>query len=119
MNNKIYDIIIIGLGPAGMTAAIYCARKGLKTLILGKEVGGQVAKTGPVENYLGFGVSTGTDLTKTFDQHVEKFDNVNHFHNVLVKDLKKIKNNFLVETEKGDKYEAKAIIIASGRNPRH
>jgi len=116
--DKIYDTIIIGSGPAGMTAAIYCARKGLQTLIIGKEVGGQVAKSAEIENYLGFGFSTGTDLTKQFHEHAKKFDNIEHIHDVLVKDIKQKKDLVEISTDSNKTYQGKALIIASGRNPK-
>ena len=118
MADKIYDVIIIGSGPAGMTAAIYCARKGLDTLVIGKEVGGQVSKSAEIENYLGFGFSTGTELTKSFHDHIAKFKNIEHIHNVLVKVISQKDNKFQAKIDKGDSYTAKALIIASGRNPR-
>jgi NADH-dependent peroxiredoxin subunit F len=52
--DTLYDVIIIGSGPAGMTAAIYSARKGLKTLVLSKDVGGQLNISAELENYLGY-----------------------------------------------------------------
>ncbi len=85
MKNNIYEVIIIGSGPAGMTAAIYCARKGMSTLIIGKDIGGQMAKSAEIANYLGFGMSTGTDLTKAFHEHVKKFTNIEHIHDVLLR----------------------------------
>ena len=112
-----YDVIIIGSGPAGMTAAIYAVRKGLKTLVVGKEVGGQVAKSGEIENYLGFGSSNGAEVTEKFHQHVEDFENLEHKHPVMVTDLQKKNSHFQVKTDQGD-FEAKSVIIAAGRNPR-
>ncbi|MFC1599087.1 FAD-dependent oxidoreductase [Patescibacteria group bacterium] len=117
-DDNLYDVIIIGSGPAGMTAGIYCARKGLQSLIVGKDVGGQVSKSAEIENYLGFGSSTGTDLTKLFHEHIAKFDNLKHIHDVLVKDFKNEAEEFVVAVDNGDSYKAKALIVASGRNPR-
>jgi len=118
MTNKIFDVIIIGSGPSGMTAGIYCARKGLETIIIGKEVGGQVSKSAEIANYLGFGQSTGTDLTKSFHDHISEFKNITHVHDVLVKKIDKKDNGFSAELDNGDTYQAKSMIIASGRNPR-
>jgi alkyl hydroperoxide reductase subunit F len=117
-DKNLYDVVIIGSGPAGMTAGIYCARKGLQTLIIGKDVGGQVAKSAEIENYLGFGSSTGTDLTKSFHEHVDKFENITHIHNVLVKNFKNEDDEFIINLDNGDNYKANSLIIASGRNPR-
>jgi alkyl hydroperoxide reductase subunit F len=117
MADKIYDVVIIGSGPAGMTAAIYCIRKGLDTLIIGKEVGGQVAKSAEIENYLGFGSSTGQELSKEFHEHVKSFENIEHVHDVLVKKIEQKDDKFTAITDE-NKYEAKSLIIASGRKPR-
>lgn len=118
MVNKLYDVIIIGSGPAGMTAAIYCARKGLDTIVLGKDVGGQVSKSAEIENYLGFGFSTGTDLTKSFHDHINKFANIEHVHDALVLEISQKGDKFKAKIDKGGNYEAKSLIVASGRNPR-
>jgi alkyl hydroperoxide reductase subunit F len=118
MTKNIYDVIIIGSGPAGLTAAIYCVRKGLKTLILGKEIGGQVAKTGAVENYLGFGISTGIELVNQFKQHLGIFPNLIHLENVLVKNFIRQGKLFTLVDNQKKIYTAKAIILCSGRNPR-
>ena len=112
-----HQVIIIGAGPAGMTAAIYCVRKGLTTLVIGKDIGGQVAKSGEVENWLGMGSTTGADLAATFHKHVEAFENIEHKHGVLVTELKKKNGGFVVVTDE-DTYEAEAVIIATGRKPR-
>ena len=75
MADETHDVIIIGAGPAGMTAGIYCARAGLKTLILERAFpGGQVVKTGVIENYPGFpqGI-TGFDLARLMEQQATKF----------------------------------------------
>ena len=70
----VYDLIIIGAGPAGMTAGVYAARKKLKTLILSQDIGGQAAWSSDVENYLGFTMITGADLVEKFEHHVEPMD---------------------------------------------
>jgi len=67
---------------------------------------------------LGFGFSTGTDLVNAFQEHVKKFNNIEHLHNVLVKDIKKQGKIFAVKSGTGDSYVAQSLIIASGRNPR-
>ena len=75
MADKVLDAIIIGAGPAGMTAGIYCARAGLKTLILERTFpGGQVVKTDVIENYPGFpnGIA-GFDLANLMQAQVRKF----------------------------------------------
>ena len=62
-----FELIIIGGGPAGMTAGIYAARKKLKTLILTRDIGGQTAWSSDIENYLGFTMITGAHLVEKFE----------------------------------------------------
>jgi len=115
-----YDLIIIGAGPAGMTAAIYAARKKLKTLILTKDIGGQTAISSDVQNYPGFTMITGAELTRRFEQHLEEFkDAVDlQFTRGGVNKIEKIQNRFLVQTTEGTRQKAKALIIAGGKVPR-
>ena len=69
----LYDVIIIGGGPAGLTAAIYASRRGLKTLVLTRDIGGQAAKTFDIENYPGIVHTTGPALAATMKEQAEKF----------------------------------------------
>ena len=68
-----YDVIIIGAGPAGITAAIYLARKKLDILVITLDVGGQAAYSTDVENYTGYAMITGAELVKHFESHMEAF----------------------------------------------
>ena len=70
----IYDLIIIGGGPAGITAAIYGVRKALKVLLLTKDFVGQIGKVGLIENYPGFSEIDGMGLMKSFKDHLQKFE---------------------------------------------
>jgi alkyl hydroperoxide reductase subunit F len=118
--SKIYDLIIIGAGPAGMTAGVYAARKKLKTLIISKDIGGQASWSSDIENYLGFSMITGPELVKKFEDHLEEFkDDVELRVSISgINKLIKKGKNFAVETGDGKKEEAKAIIIAGGKVPR-
>ena len=111
-----YDLIIIGAGPAGITAAIYAARRKVNALVISKDIGGQAAATGQIENYTGFTVVTGAELAKKFSEHIKEF-NVNIREGEEVKKVEKVKGIFKVTTGKGS-YEAKALIIATGARPR-
>jgi NADH-dependent peroxiredoxin subunit F len=71
--DKIYDTIIIGGGPAGLTAAVYCMRKGLATGLLAGDIGGQVAETAGIENYLGYRYINGMELVDKFREQVLQF----------------------------------------------
>lgn len=72
--SQLYDVIIIGAGPAGLSAAIYTIRKLLKTLIISEDVGGQIAWTSDVENYLGFSQVNAAELVSKFESHVKRFE---------------------------------------------
>lgn len=116
--NKIYDIIIIGTGPAGMAAAIYCARKKLKNLIIGQQLGGQAALSGAMENYLGFHLITGAQLVEKFHEHLKDFKEIEHRHGVEVTAIEEHKGSFQITTANGRQYYSKAVIAASGKIPR-
>lgn len=113
-----YDVIVIGAGPAGNTASIYTARKGLKTLVIGKDVGGQAAISGDIENYLGFTLITGPELAMKFREHVEHFSEIEFKEGLQVTDLKQVEGGFEVIDSNSVKYTAKVVIIASGREPK-
>ena len=108
-----YDVVIIGGGGAGLTAAIYASRANLKTLLLEKLTpGGQIALTDVVENYPGFpeGV-TGTDISMRMEEQAKKYGTEIQYDEV--KSLSKSASEFRIKTEQSA-YEAKSIIIASG-----
>lgn len=111
-----YDLIIIGAGPAGITASVYAARKRMGLLVISKDIGGQAAISGDIENYTGYQFITGPELALKFEEHMRKFD-ITLKENELVTGLKKEDGKILVETDKGS-YETKAVIIASGKRSR-
>jgi len=114
---KIYDLIIIGGGPAGITAGIYAARQSLNTLLITKEFGGQVArKAVAIENYPGFGQISGLELIQKFEKHLKEF-RIKIKNDSVVK-IKKVGQFFLVNTEGKNQFEAKAVIVTSGADPR-
>ncbi len=69
----IYEIAIVGGGPAAMSAAIYSTRKGLDVALIAKKLGGQITYTASIENYLGLPAVSGTDMTEMFRNHLERF----------------------------------------------
>jgi len=111
-----YDLIIIGAGPAGITAAVYAARKRINLLVITKDIGGQAAISGDIENYTGYQFITGPELAAKFEEHMRKFE-IALKENEEVVELKKIENKVLVKTDK-DTYEAKTVIVASGKKSR-
>jgi len=111
-----YDVIIIGGGAAGLSAAIYSARKNLKTAIISESFGGLISYSSNVENYLGTKSITGYELSQKFLQHAEEYDI--DFKEEKVIELKKIDDIFIVVAEKEKEYHGKTIIIATGSKPR-
>ncbi len=115
-----YDVIIIGAGPAGMTAGIYTARRKLNTLVLAKDAGGQMVWSADVENYTGYSMISGADLTLKFQEHMGSLkEDLEVKIGVEVSKLEKNITSFSVEDTKGNVYYSKTIIIASGKLPRH
>jgi len=113
----IYDLAIIGGGPAGMTAAVYAARKRLKTLLISKDLGGQVLWTTEVENYMGYQYIQGTQLMNKFKEQVRHFP-IDQEIGEEVQKLSKDEKFFAILNRTGKKFRAKAVIIASGKRSR-
>lgn len=110
------DLIIIGAGPAGITAAVYAARKKMDTLVITKDIGGQTAWSGNIENYTGYQFISGPDLTAKFEEHMKKYDvRVNRSEEAA--ELIKQDDRVVVKTDKNT-YEAKTVIIAAGKNSK-
>ena len=107
------DLIIIGAGPAGITAAVYAARKKMNLLVISKDIGGQTAWSGDIENYTGYQFVTGPELVAKFEEHMKKY-NIALKENEDVIEIEKKKDKVFVKTDKGE-YEAKTVIIASGK----
>lgn len=110
-----YDVIIIGAGMAGMTAAIYTTRRELKTLIIASELGGQMAKNLDVENWPGADHISGAELAQKMQSQVQKFGA--EFRYEFVKDVKPHDKKFEIKTT-SNAYEAKTVILAFGKTPR-
>ena len=111
-----YELIIIGAGIAGQSAAIYAARKRMNFLLLTKELGGQFLESGEVLNYPGIIKTTGAELSSIMEKQLE-FNGVKAKEGEEVKKIEKIKNGFRVFSDKGT-YETKTLIIATGARPR-
>jgi len=112
----LYDIIIIGGGPAGITAGIYATRKKLKTLLITENFVGQMGKAFWIENYPGFERISGLDLMEKFKNHLKKFEI--EIKETGVKKIRKVEDKFIVQTEKKENFISRTVILASGRDPR-
>ena len=111
----IYDLLIVGAGPAGITAAIYAARKKMDFAVLTPDIGGQVVWTSEIENYTGFQYISGEELTAKFREHIERFG-----FEVQMDEVHKVEREgllFNVETT-GLGFSCKTVIIATGRTPK-
>ena len=127
----IYDIIIIGGGPAGAAAAVYSARKKLKTLVITDSFGGQSVVSDDIQNWIGEKHITGLELAQKFEEHVRSFPEVEIKTErvALVRSIKCLEPtppdggasrvcDFEVKTESGNVYEGKAVILTAGARRR-
>lgn len=114
---KVYDLLILGAGPAGITAAVYSARKKMDTLVISEDIGGQTAWSGDIENYTGYQFITGPELTSKFQEHMEAFgikiNNPEKAEEIKNQDDGLIKT----KTNKGE-YLSKTLIIATGKRSK-
>lgn len=117
--SKVYDLLILGAGPAGLNAALYAKRKGLEAMIIAKDKGGQVMDTSSVENYLGFPSLTGEGLVNKFLEHVEElkvpileYEEAERIQNEIDSSIMK------VTLKSGKTLKSKTVIIATGSKPR-
>jgi thioredoxin reductase (NADPH) len=112
-----YDLIIVGGGPAGLTAGIYAVRSGLDTLVLDKsEISGQIALADIVENYPGFPSISGLELMEKYKNHAQEAGVKTKITDVLSVRSEGAKK--IVTTDSGE-LESRAVIIATGANPKH
>jgi alkyl hydroperoxide reductase subunit F len=113
----IFDVAIVGYGPAGVTAGIYAARKKLRVLLIGELSGGEVRNSGEIENWPGDGATTGNELADKLATHLRS-----HSEEVTVveKKVSKIVKNgdvFSIESD-NQSWQSKTVIYATGRHPR-
>ncbi len=110
---KVYDVVIIGAGPAGMSAAIYSVRKNLSTLVIASDVGGQLGTTYEVGNYPGTKMITGPDLVQQFEGHMDQYG-VEKLVGEKVTGLRFEDRCKILQTAAGREIHARSIIIATG-----
>ncbi len=113
---KEYDVVIVGGGPAGLTAAIYTCRKNLKTIVVSVDIGGQTNLTTHIENYPGVDAMPGPDLMQKFHESAKKFGA--EFKTCKVTKIDKEDDKFKVLMADCETIIAKAVILAFGRIPR-
>ncbi len=113
-----YDVLLIGGGPAGLSAAIYLARQKLNVAMFTGMLGGQVIWSSDIENYLGLHQLTGVQLVQRFQKHLDDYRKALDIHeNEKVNKIERIKRGFRAVTERGT-YEGRVVLIATGSEHR-
>ncbi len=112
-----YDLLIVGGGPAAMSAAVYAARKMMNLALITKDYGGQMRDTSDIENYLGFQSIKAEELIENFVEHVQGFD-IPVGREVSATGVKKDGELFRVSTDDGGSYAGRTLIIATGKRWR-
>lgn len=113
---KIYDTVILGGGPAGISAGVYCARGNISCAVIDTSLlGGQPTNYLEIENYLGFPSIEGWELSEKFEEHLDKF-NVEKFTMEEIQSVDLVSNPKVIKTLKGE-YKAHSVIIATGAKP--
>ena len=113
----LYDLLILGGGPAAMTAAVYAARKMINAALLTQEFGGQVGYTSDIQNFPGFQAISGEELIRRFKEQVEQFE-VPVRQGVRVSKVEKEGDLFLVRMEGGGLYKSRTVIVVTGKRHR-
>ncbi|MBI2868346.1 MAG: FAD-dependent oxidoreductase [Chloroflexi bacterium] len=112
-----YDLMIIGGGPAGIAASVYDARKRLNAVLIRGDIGWQVSKTLDIENYLGFQLVEGPELIDKFQTQISKYPIEQKIGEKITR-LDEIEGGFEATSETGGKYQARAVIFTAGKSPR-
>lgn len=109
---NLYDLIIVGAGPAGLAASIYASRYNVKHMVIGALLGGQISQTHLIDNYPGLENMTGMEFAKKWANHAKKYGT--EIIPALIKNVKKEEDVFLVFLEDGKILKAKTLILATG-----
>jgi len=112
-----YDLAILGGGPAGLAAAIYASRKQINICLVSGDLGGQILLTGEVANYLGFELISAADLVQKFESQIVQ-SNLEQFLGEQARLLRKKDDQFLIQTDAGRQIEAQAVLAATGKRSR-
>lgn len=117
MNGNLYDLAIIGAGPAGLSASVYASRYGIKNVVIGGVAGGLTTQTHEIGNWLGTEKIAGWEYAQKSSEHVKTYGT--EIIPALVDEIKKNENGFLLFLSDGKKIEAKTVMLAMGTKHRH
>jgi len=113
----VYDLMVIGGGPAGLAATVYAARKQLNAVLISQDIGGQMNWTLGIENYLGYQFIEAPELISKFQSQVDQFP-IDQKIGDRVSQIVKADGGYEVVLENGDRHQSKAVIVATGKKPR-
>ncbi len=113
-----YDLVIAGGGPAGVSAGVYAARKKIKTLFITDSFGGQSLPSAGIQNWIGTKEVSGYDLGKMLEEHLRAQEDIEIVDDDKVAAVEKLGANFSVKTEGGKTYETKTLLITTGSRRR-
>lgn len=114
-----YDLIIIGGGPAGAAAGIYASRKKLNALLITKDFGGQAVVSAKIENFIGHAAISGVELAKMLEAQVRAQRHIEVKDGVLVTGVAQQDDGFLITDSKGNTYQTKTVLVTAGSGYRH
>ena len=113
---EVVDVLIVGAGPAGLTAAVYCGRKLLSTVVISGNIGGQALESWAIENYMGYRMITGDELMKKFEEQVREQKIRLELDEVT--GIAQTNGNFTIHTATGMTFVARSVILAAGKKPK-
>ncbi len=120
MDTQIYDLVIIGGGPAGVTAGVYAARKQLKSVLITDAFGGQSTVSEDIQNWIGFPHISGMELAKKLEEHLREYADDTLLIDFPIRAESLTKNNdlFIVKTSADTEYQTRAVLLALGSKRR-
>ena len=113
-----YDLIIIGGGPAGVSAGVYAARKKIKTLVIADAFGGRSIVSDNIENWIGTKSISGLELAQQLEQHLRAQEEI-EISEDKVSEIVKIDDRFLIKTDSGKEHQTKTVLLCTGGKHRH